>query len=265
MEFVVLQNLFMTKTAQHAHVILPVAAYGEEDVTFTSTERRIQRAVQAIDPALKLSSAWRHVAEVANRMGARWPYASSDDVLAEIGSVVPEYGAVSAAALARDYGLQWPCTHDRPLGTPMLFTEKNEQPAFHFVSLRPASPESALDTKEFPFVLSFRHSLYYWHQNTLVRHSETLKREYGILLLDYPEGFVEINDQDAADVKLRDGQRIKLVAAGGEAYTFARVTPEVRRGIVSVPFFLQDVMRSIGWKGSEKRSAGVAVRIEKAG
>jgi formate dehydrogenase major subunit len=114
-------------------------------------------------------------------------------------------------------------------------------------------------------VLSFGHSLYYWHQNTLIRHSETLKREYGILLLDYPEGFVEINDEDAKKLSVRDTQAIQLVSATGVVKTHARVTPEVRRGAVFVPFFIQDVMRSIGRESSTGHDIKTLVRIEKAG
>jgi predicted molibdopterin-dependent oxidoreductase YjgC len=261
MEFVVLQNLFMTKTAQFAHVILPVAAYGEEEATFTSTERRIQRAVKAIEPKFNLPSAWQQVAAVANRMGASWNYPSFDDVHAEIASTIPDYEAATAANLARAYGRQWPCTHDRPLGTERLFADGKVQRKFSFENVKVAD-EAPLPSSDYPFALAFGHSLYYWHQNTLIRHSETLKREYGILLLDYPEGFVEINDGDAKKLSLRDGQKIKLVSAGGEATTFVRVTPEVRHGAVFVPFFLQDVMKSIG-RGSGA-GASIQVRIEKA-
>ena len=81
------------------------------------------------------------------------------------------------------------------------------------------------------------------------------------MLLDYPEGFVEINDRDAATLSLRDGQKIRLVAPGGEAITFVRVTSEVRHGAVFVPFFLQDVMKSIGQGSSVGTS--IQVRIEK--
>jgi predicted molibdopterin-dependent oxidoreductase YjgC len=265
MEFVVLQNLFMTKTASHAHVVLPVAAFGEEDVTFTSTERRIQRAVRAIPPKHEIPSAWQSIAAVANRMGAQWSYARSSDVLAEIASVVPQYGAATPENLSHDYGRQWPCTPERPLGTPVLFAEGTDANSFSFAPLSAARslPQEA-PAKDYPFALSFGHSLYYWHQNTLIRHSETLKREYGVLLLDYPDGFVEINDTDAKALSLRDSQRIKLVSATGEANTVARVTSEVRQGTVFVPFFLQDVMRTLGQKSTPEQCASLCVRIEKA-
>jgi predicted molibdopterin-dependent oxidoreductase YjgC len=262
MEFIVLQNLFMTKTAEHAHVVLPVAAFGEENVTFTSTERRIQRAVKVVEPPPGHPSAWQQVCEVAKRMGASWKYQSADDVLAEIAATVPDYGAVGTENLTRDYGRQWPCTLDNPLGTPTLFTEEKQSRRFLFVNVQAAPPEIAA-SDAYPLTLLFSHSSYYWHQNTLVRHSETLKREYGILLLDYPKGFVEINDEDAKKLSVRDGQPIRLVSERGASNTFARVTSEVRSGIICVPFFLQDVMRSICSSDTGVCEDNVHVRIEK--
>ena len=260
MDFVVLQNLFLTKTAQFAHVVLPVAAYGEEDVTFTSTERRVQLAVKAIEPPKGFVSAWQQVVAVANRMGARWDYTSPRNVLAEIAEVVPDYSGVTPENLGRDYGRQWPCTQDLPLGTPILFTESKNSRLFSFATVSMTPPEAGAN-QEFPFALTFGHSLYYWHQNTLVRHSETLKREYGILLLDFPEGFVEINDEDAKGMSIRDNQKIKIVSPKGSAQTFARVTSEVRKGSIFIPFFLQDVMKTIG----RDNVKNTFVRIEKAG
>jgi predicted molibdopterin-dependent oxidoreductase YjgC len=89
MEFVVLQNLFMTRTAEIAHVILPVAAYGEEQVSFTSTERRIQLAKKVVEPPMGLVSAWQQIVQVANRLGSNWKYNNSSDVMKEIGRAVP--------------------------------------------------------------------------------------------------------------------------------------------------------------------------------
>jgi predicted molibdopterin-dependent oxidoreductase YjgC len=264
LEFVVVQNLFLTRTAELAHVVLPVAAYGEEEVTYTSTDRRIQRAVKVIEQRATLPSAWQQVAAVANRMGASWNYASSAEVMKEIAATVPQYQAVTHESLSHEYGRQWPCTTVNPLGTPLLHRRGGEGSAiFNFVKPG-AAPPRALTDAGFPYVLLFGHSLYYWHQNMLVRHSETLKREYGILLLDYPEGFVEINPEDAKKLSIRDAQKITLVAPEGKADTYARVTAEVRQGIIYVPFFLQDVMRSIGRDFSGHGGTSMHVRIEKA-
>jgi predicted molibdopterin-dependent oxidoreductase YjgC len=266
MEFVVLQNLFMTPTAQYAHVILPTAAYGEETVTFTSTERRIQLAQKAVEPPPGLTSAWWQVAEVANRLGVKWGYKTASDVMEEIGSIVPFYEGASYENLRRHYGRQWPCTHERPLGTPYLFGDQKGQRSFSFTPIRKFSPVGR-STTAFPFVLVFGLSLYYWHQNTMVQHSETLKREYGILLLDYPYGFAEINPEDAEILKIRDGMKIRLISNIGSATTYACLTNEIRRGTIYVPYYLENIAKQILGSARTEYKAGshtVYVNVEKA-
>ena len=116
----------------------------------------------------------------------------------------------------------------------------------------------------------FGHSLYYWHQNVLIRHSETLKREYRLLLLDYPDGFVEINTDDAKRLGIRDGDRIRLSTAGGSLTSTARVTSEVRSGTAFVPYFVRQLKRrnarrdrrqQIARSGARGKGEGMKARI----
>jgi predicted molibdopterin-dependent oxidoreductase YjgC len=244
-DLVVMQHIFLAETAKHAHVVLPTTGFGEERVTFTSAERRIQLADQVIDPPQGVSPAWQQIVQVARAMGADWSYESSSDVMDEIGAVVPFYSGANYGNLARQYGRQWPCTMDKPLGTPLLFSETaGTESVFKFVPI--ARPRRIIIArKEYPLTLVFGHSLYYWNQNVLVQHSETLKREYRMLLLDYPEGFLEINTEDAKELGIRDGDRIRMRAATGSVSTMARVTPEVRRGAAFVPYFVYQVREQI--------------------
>ncbi|MGA2176760.1 MAG: molybdopterin-dependent oxidoreductase [Verrucomicrobiota bacterium] len=262
-ELVVVQHLFMTDSADFADVVLPTTLFGEERVTFTSTERRIQIAERVIDPPEGPMPAWEQLTRLARAMGANWDYASAAEVMQEIGQVIPFYSGASHDNLTRDYGRQWPCTTDRPLGTALLFAEEAMERPFKFVPVaRPPKPAGNPD--EFPFTLVFGQSLYYWHQNVLVKHSETLKREYRLLLLDYPNGFVEINTGDAERLGIRDGGRIRLNTAGGSLASTARVTPEVRGGTAFVPYFVRQLKREIlGATGGG--GAIVPVRLEAAG
>ena len=244
LDFVVAQQLFTTEVSQYAHVVLPVVAFGEEQVTYTSTERRIQLTAKAVEPPSGVAPAWLQIVRVAQRMGAGWDYESSAAVMAEIGQAVPAYAAATYDNLSREYGRQWPCTTDRPLGTRLLFEGGLPEKGFQFVAIeRPAAPPQP--PPEYPFVVVLGRSLYYWHRNVLVQHSETLKREYGMLLLDYPEGFVEINVDDAARMGIRDGARIRLVTPHGSGESLARLTGEVKSGSVFVPFFLQEMTRAL--------------------
>ena len=260
-ELVVAQHLFLTESARYAHVVLPTTAFGEERVTFTNTERRIQLAEQVIEPLSGTTPAWQQLTEVARAMGADWTYDSAADVMDEIGAAVPFYSGANYQNLTREYGRQWPCTKDRPLGTRFLFAEGLPAQGFKFVPIARHLQATAI-SKEYPLTLVFGHSLYYWNQNVLIQHSETLKREYRILLLDYPEGFVEMNPDDAKQLGIRDGEKIRLRAADGSAVAAARVTPEVRSGAVFVPYFVRQVQQQI--RGSTENGVQfVPVRVEK--
>jgi predicted molibdopterin-dependent oxidoreductase YjgC len=259
-ELVVVQHLFLTDSARHAHVVLPATAFGEERVSFTSTERRIQLAERVIDPPPGPMPAWEQLSRLARALGADWNYRDAGEVMEEIGQAIPFYSGASHDNLAREYGRQWPCTKDRPLGTVRLFCEDELGRPFHFVPV-PKPPQAAESLNGFPITLVFGNSLYYWHQNVLIKHSETLKREYRLLLLDYPDGFVEINSADAKQLDIRDGARIRLTSAGGCATSTARVTPEVRSGTAFVPYFVGQLKGRL--LGATEGNALVPVRVEK--
>ena len=107
--------------------------------------------------------------------------------------------------------------HERPsAGHAVSLSRRPRRTAFKFVPMPSVRPAVAAQ-KDYPLTLVFGHSLYYWNQNVLIQHSETLKREYRILLLDYPDGFVEINIEDAKQLGIRDGEKIRLRAAAGSA------------------------------------------------
>ena len=260
-ELVVTQHLFMTESARYAHVVLPTTAFGEERVTFTNTERRIQLAEAVIEPLPGTTPAWQQLAQVARALGADWRYESAAEVMDEIGTVVPFYSGANYHNLAAEYGRQWPCTKDRPLGTRYLFADGLPARGFRFVPItRPL--QAVKVSKDYPLMLVFGHSLYYWNQNVLIKHSETLKREYRILLLDYPEGFVEMSPGDAKELGIRDGEKVRLSAAGGSAVADARVTPEVRSGAVFVPYFVRQVQQQI--RGSTESGVQlIPVRVAK--
>ena len=264
LDLVVVQHLFMTESSEYAHVVLPTTAFGEEEVTFTSTDRRIQLVERVVDPPAGLTSAWEQIVKLAQLMGANWKYSSAREVMEEIGQVVPFYSGASYENLAREYGRQWPCTKDRPLGTKFLFGENREDRPFKFVAVSKPAPAAPVP-EEFPLTLVFGNSLYYWNQNVLVRHSETLKREYRILMLDYPDGFVELNPDDAKQFGIRDGKKVRLCAAGASSVATARVTAEIRSGTIFVPHFMREVEREIlGASGDSRRLVQVRAQKETA-
>ena len=261
-EFIVAQHIFLTDTARdYANVVLPTTAFGEERVSFTNTERRIQLAEKVVEPSAGLAPAWEQLARLARLLGVDWNYHSAADVMEEIRQAVPFYSGASHENLAREYGRQWPFTNDHPLGTSFLFGNPDDNRLFKFVAVAKPATIPAV-SKAFPLTMVCGSSLYYWNQNVLVRHSETLRREYSILLTDYPHGFVEINPQDAQELKIRDGEQILICSETGSGVSTARVTQEVRKGTVFVPYFERDLEQKILGRGRDG-AALIAVRIEK--
>ena len=259
-DLVVAQHLFMTDTAQYAHVVLPLAAFGEERVTFTSTERRIQIADNVIDLPPGPPPAWQQLTQLGRLLGADWDYRSASDIMDEIGQVVPFYSGANYENLAREYGRQWPCTKDRPLGTGTLFADaiapapSSSRPCR--VPRQRPRPRPSSRSRSCSATRSTTGTGTRW-----CSHSETLKREYRILLLDYPEGFVEINTGDAKALGIRDGGKVRLCGAHGSAVTAARVTHEVKSGTVFVPFFVRDVRNRSSRQ--RPRTCWTSVRLEK--
>ena len=139
-------------------LVLPLVAFGEERVTFTSTDRRIQIAEKVIEPPPGPRPAWAQLTSVAQALGAPWKYESSAEIMEEIGHAVPFYSGASHANLARDYGRQWPCTTDKPLGTGYLFEEGIPGRAFRFLPVpKPPPAAAATDGCAVPCACGTRH------------------------------------------------------------------------------------------------------------
>jgi len=257
-ELVVAQHIFLTETAKLADVVLPTTAFGEEEVTFTSAERRIQIAAQVVEPAADVVPAWKQLAEVARRLGADWKYGKAAEVMAEIAAVVPFYSGVTYESLGQEFGRQWPCTKEKAQGTGYLFAD-GQPKKFRFAAV-PKKPVVAT-SEQYPVALVFGNSNYYWNQNVLIQHSETLKREYRMLVLDYPAGFVEVSNDDAKALGIRDGQKIVVKSASGSAKVAAKVSGEVKKGTVFVPYFVHQLQQQLS--GASAGAKVLPVRLEK--
>ena len=181
LEFLVVQDIFLTETAQFADVVLPAASNFEKDGTFTNTERRIQRVRKALEPKGESRSDWEIVQSIANRLGAEWNYTSAESIMQEVTEVTPQYGGVTYARLEGlvpdvEYaqtdvcGLQWPCpTEDHP-GTPILHSQQFARGKGLFSAIEYIEPDEQVDA-EFPFVLTTGRELVHYHTGTMTRQS----------------------------------------------------------------------------------------------
>jgi len=229
-EFLIVQDLFLTETAELADVVLPGAAFAEKDGTFTNTERRVQRVRKAFAPPADARPDWQILCDVAAALGASqgWQYDSPEAIMAEIAQVTPSYGGISFARLEHGDGLQWPCPSPDHPGTPILHTTKFTRGLGRF---NPASHHPAVETPddEFPFVLTTGRILQHYHTGSMTR------RVAGLDALA-PEERVEINPIDAADAGIRDGDWIRVVSRRGAVTARARLSPRPGRGLVFMTF-----------------------------
>jgi formate dehydrogenase major subunit len=152
-EFLAVQDLFLTETARYADVVLPGASFAEKTGTFVNTERRIQLAHQAIDPPGEARADWQILVDLSNRSGLRTPFTSPEDVMAEISALAPSWTGVTYARLGGG-GLQYPVPDREHPGTPFLFADRfptdDGRACFHAVEY--ADP-GELPDEEFPFVM----------------------------------------------------------------------------------------------------------------
>jgi formate dehydrogenase alpha subunit len=238
LDLLVVQDIFLTETAQLAHVVLPGCSYAEKDGTFTGTDRRVQLVRQAIPPLGDSRADWSIVCELAQRMGADgFDFDSPEQILEEIASVTPIYGGVSNTRLEELGFLQWPCRSAEDAGTAYLHEGKFSRGLGKMHPVEYQDP-AELPDEEYPYVLTTGRNIFQFHTGTMTRRSTKLEGES-------PEGYVELNPEDAAELGVADGQQVKVASRRGEIETRARVTDRVPRGLVFAPFHYAEAAANV--------------------
>jgi formate dehydrogenase alpha subunit len=228
-EFLVVQDIFMSETAELADVVLPAASFAEKDGTFTCTDRRIQLVRKAIDPPGEAKGDWQIVCELAQKMGAKgFDFESPKEVMDEIAQVTPIYGGVSYARLEELGYLQWPVLDADHPGTPYLHKGKFSRGLgkFHPIEFREAAE---LPDDDYPFLLTTGRIMFHWHTGTMTRRSEKLEQEVS-------EAYVEMHPDDAAKIGLNGGKRVRVASRRAEIELAVRITEGIRPGVVFIPF-----------------------------
>ncbi len=261
LDFLLVMDIFMTQTAELAHVVLPGAAFAEKDGTFANTERRVQRVRQAVEPPGEARPDWRIIQELSTRFGYPMSYASASEIQDEIARLTPSYGGIVYSRLEGE-GLCWPCpTLDHP-GTRYLHKDRfvRGKGLFHAVSYRaPAEEPDA----EYPMWLSTGRVYAHYHTGTMTRNSPSLHREM-------PEGFMELNPSDAEKLGLRDGDSARLVSRRGAITALVYITSRVDQGTVFMPFHFAEAAANMLTNTAYDPIAKIpelkvcAVRLEKA-
>jgi len=228
LEFLVVQDIFLTETAQLADVVLPGASYAEKDGTFTATDRRVQRIRKAIDPVGESKPDWQIVCELARKMGSgEFEYSSPAEIMDEIASVTPIYGGMVYERL-EDIGLQWPCLSKEHPGTPYLHKGRFSRGKGRFFGIE-FKEAAELPDEEYPFILTTGRTIFHFHTGTMSRRTEALNREV-------PTGYMEINFKDAKELGIVDGEKVSAQSRRGEIEVKAMVTKRVPQGVIFIPF-----------------------------
>jgi formate dehydrogenase alpha subunit len=226
-DFLVVQDIFLSETAEYADVVLPSACFAEKDGTFTNTERRVQRVRKAIEPPGMARDDWKAICDISTKMGYPMDYNSASEIMDEIASVTPIYGGMSYDRIDT-IGLQWPCPDKEHPGTKYLHKDKftRGKGKFHTVPFKPAA--EAPD-KKYPFVLTTGRQLYQFHTGTMTRKSKAINQVS-------PTGYVEIHSEDAKKLRIADGDSVEVMTKRGKVTTMAKVTGNIKAGWLFMPF-----------------------------
>jgi formate dehydrogenase alpha subunit len=237
-EFLAVQDLFLTETARYADVVLPGASFAEKTGTFANTERRIQLSHKAIEPPGEARADWEILVDLSNRLNLPTSFASPSDVMEEIRRVAPSWAGVSYGRLGEG-GLQYPVPTDDHPGTPFLFASTfpttDGKAKFHPVEF---TEPGELPDEEFPFVMNTGRQLFHWHTGTMTRRSKGLDARE-------PAASIEVNPEDAAELGLSDGDPVKITSRRNSMITSVRISTRVAQKQIFVPFHFREAAANL--------------------
>jgi len=243
LDFLVVQDIFLTETARFAHVVLPGAAWAEKNGTFTNTERRVQLVRKAVEPPGQAREDWQIICDLARRLqvalgrnGSVWAYSHPAEIMAEAAALIPQYAGIRHERLQKG-GLQWPCpTLDHP-GTRILHRERFTRGLGRFSAVEYVPPAEEPD-EEYPLILTTGRRLQQYHSGSMSR------RVSGLNML-LPEERLEIHPADAAPLGLADGDLARVRSRRGEVVVRVQVTERTKPGVVFMTFHFPETAANL--------------------
>lgn len=227
LDFLVVQDIFLTETAALADVVLPATSFAEKEGTFTNTERRIQRVRKAVNAPGEAKADWTILSELMTKMGYETHYDSVDDIMDEIATVTPIYGGVSFKRLESE-SLAWPVKDFNHKGTKFLHEGEFARGKGEFKPAEYVEPKE-LPTEEYPMILTTGRILHHYHTRSMTGRVEGIDELY-------PESFIEIHPEDAAKLGIKEGEMVKVTSRRGAIETKTLITDRVALGLVFMPF-----------------------------
>ncbi len=239
LDFLVVQDIFITETAEFADVILPATSYLEKDGTYTNTDRRVQLGRKVLDPPGEARADWIITQEIAHRMGLGWSYESPREVFEEMVELMPSYTNLSYDNLGSAGKLYPNSDPEHSDGTVVMFDERfnTDDGLAHLV---PAEwlPARELPDDEYPFVLNTGRLLEHWHTGSMTRRSFALDAIA-------PKAEVYVHPGDAARLGLRDGELAVVSSRRGRIELAVRVSEREAAGNVFIPFHFREAAANL--------------------
>jgi formate dehydrogenase major subunit len=265
LEFLVVQDIFLTETAEFADVILPATSYLEKDGTYTNTDRRVQLGRKVLDPPGDAREDWKIIQEMSNRIGLPMDYEHPSDIFDELVSVMPNYAGLKYDNLGSAGKLYPNPDPEHSDGTVVLFDERfgTDDGKAHLVGAE-WLPAKELPSEEYPFVLNTGRLLEHWHTGSMTR------RSYALDAIQ-PEPHVYMNPGDAKAMDVTDGDFVRLSTRRGSIETRARLSHRDTPGTCFMPFHFREAAANlltideIDPMGKIPEFKFCAVKIEKVG
>jgi formate dehydrogenase alpha subunit len=225
LEFLVVQDIFLTETAKLAHVVLPGAGFAEKEGTYTSLERRVQRIRPAMEPPGDARADWWILSEISRRLDGVQEYDSASDIMKEICAVVPAYGGIEYSRLDR-CGLFWPCLDGRSFGEPTLYRDGLKGSP---LPLELGDPRGSLPVREQGFPLLAVRGDTHFHFQSATRSGRSRR-----LSAIFPLTEVLLNPEDLSAAGLSPGDRVRMVSSRGSAEAVARGSEAIPKGVARI-------------------------------
>ncbi|MBS1112548.1 MAG: formate dehydrogenase, alpha subunit [Nitrospirae bacterium] len=236
LDFLVVQDIFLTETAELADVILPAACFAEKDGTFTNTARMVQRVRKALEPPGEAKEDSLIIVELAKRFEFDMTYDIIEDVFRQVGKLWPALAGINYRRIAKN-GLQWPCpTHDHP-GTPYLFKGGFPRGKATFTAVQ-FRPSDELPDHEYPFLLSTGRHLFHYHTGSMTRRVDPINRVS-------PCAYIEIHPDDAQTLNVREGDAVRVSSRRGTIEIMVLVSGRPAKGIVFIPFHYREAAANV--------------------
>jgi formate dehydrogenase alpha subunit len=236
LDLLVVQDLFLTETAELAHVVLPGVSFAEKEGTYTNTERRVQRLRKAIDPVGHSRPDWQIICDLSTRLGYPMSYLSPKEIMDEITSLTPSYGGMRYERL-EGLGLQWPCPSAEHPGTSFLHKGRFTRGMGKF-HVTPYAPAPELPDEKYPFLLTTGRVLYHYH-TVMSRKSKGLSEIY-------PEGLVEINPGDATRLGIKpDNGLVEVASRRGKVRAKAKISDNLPPGVAFMTFHFKEAAANL--------------------